>query len=65
MTSPFRGSSLLLASALDLNGGPIFSSIPSSFGMRLPCGSSVVVGSHLIADEGFPWWLDLDPSIWA
>ena len=33
--------------------------------MRSPCGSCVVVGSHLIADEGFPWWLDLDPSIWA
>ena len=39
--------------------------IPSSFGMRSPCGSSVVDGSHLIATEGFPWWLGLDPSIWT
>ena len=39
--------------------------IPSSLGMRSPCGSSVVVGSNLIAEEGFPWWFALDPSIRA
>ena len=38
---------------------------PISFGMRSPCGSSVVVGSHLITNKGFHWWLDLDPPRWA
>ena len=36
-----------------------------SFGMGSPCGSSVLVGSHLITNEGCHWWLALDPSGWA
>ena len=39
--------------------------IPGSFGMRSPCGSSVVVGPHLITNEGFHWWLGQDPSGWG
>ena len=39
--------------------------MPMSFGMGSPCGSCVLVGSHLITTEGCHWWLALDPSGWA
>ena len=31
--------------------------MPMSFGMGSPCGSSVLVGPHLITNEGCHWWL--------
>ena len=66
MGSPFGGSSLRCGLTHSIETKASFlNHIPRSFGMRSPCGSSVVVGSHLITNEGFNWWLGQDPSGWG
>ena len=66
MGSPFRGSSLRwgLTHSIETKAS-FFNHILRYFGMRSPCGSSVVVGPHLIMNEGFHWWLGQDPSGWG
>ena len=65
MGSPFRfrGSSFRCGLPHSIETKASFlTHTPRSFGMMSPCGSSVVVGSHLITNEGFHWWLGQDPS---
>ena len=66
MGPPFGGPSLRCELTYSIETkGSFLNHILRSFGMRSPCGSSVVVDSRLISNEGFNWWLGQDPSGWG
>ena len=60
-----RVAFVLWASALVRVGGSFLIHMPLSFGIRPPCGSRVLVSSHLLASASGPWWLALHSSGWA
>ena len=56
MGSPFfRVEFAVWAYALNRNDVLFLNHIPRSFGMRSPFGSSGVLGTHSVANEGFNW----------
>ena len=57
MGSPFsgRGRNFMIAPSIVMKS--LAEPDTRSFGMRSPFGSCVVLGPHLLANEGFPWYL--------
>ena len=65
MGPPFSGRVCVVRFRTQSERSLYLNYIPSSFGMRSPFGSSVVLGPHLIMNEGFSWKLARIPSGWG